>query len=62
MEDEDYVVQCLASLSSFSILEAVWDVASYIRSELCGTSMEELAIFEDYQSAIQITENPQFHG
>jgi len=40
--------------------EAVW--MRLLTSELCGSPMEEVTIFEDNQSAIQITKNPQFHG
>ena len=33
-----------------------------LTAELHGSSMEELIIFEDNQSAIQMSKNPQFHG
>ena len=31
-------------------------------SELYGSSMKEITVFEDNQSAIRIAKNPQFHG
>ena len=40
--------------------EAVW--MRQLTAELHGSSMEELIIFEDDQSAIQMSKNPQFHG
>ncbi len=40
--------------------EAVW--MRLLTAELCGKPMEELTVFEDNQSAIQIARNPQFHG
>ena len=39
--------------------EAVW-MRLFI-SELYGSSMKEIIVFEDNQSAIQIAKNPQFH-
>ena len=40
--------------------EAVW--MRLLTAELCGNSMKELTIFEDNQSAIQMSKNPKFHG
>ncbi len=40
--------------------EAVW--MRLLISELCASSVEELIVYEDNQSAIQIAKNPQFHG
>ena len=40
--------------------EAVW--MRLLTSELCGSSMEEIIVYEDNQSAIQMAKNPQFHG
>jgi len=40
--------------------EAVW--MRQLTAELCGSPMEKLTVFEDNQSAIQMTKNPQFHG
>ena len=40
--------------------EAVW--MRQLTAKLCGSPMEKLTIFEDDQSAIQMTNNPQFHG
>ena len=31
-------------------------------AEMCNSSMDELTIYEDNQSAIQMTKNPQLHG
>ncbi len=39
--------------------EAVW--MRLLISELCASSVEELIVYEDNQSAIQIAKNPQFH-
>ena len=33
-----------------------------LTAEMCNSSMDELTIFDDNQSAIQMTKNPQFHG
>ena len=33
-----------------------------LTAEMCNSSMDELTIYEDNQSAIQMTKNPQFHG
>ena len=33
-----------------------------LTSELCGSPKKEVTIFEDNQSAIQMTKYPQFHG
>lgn len=40
--------------------EAVW--MRLLTAELCGSPMETVTVFEDNQSAIQMTKNPQFHG
>lgn len=40
--------------------EAVW--MRQLTAELCGSPMDKLTLFEDNQSAIQMTKNPQFHG
>ena len=40
--------------------EAIW--MRLLTAELHGSQMEELTIFEDNQSAIQMSKNPQFHG
>ena len=40
--------------------EAVW--MRLLISELYGSSMKEIIVFEDNQSAIQIAKNPQFQG
>ena len=40
--------------------EAVW--VQQLTDEMCNSSMAELTIFEDNQSALQMMKNPQFHG
>ncbi len=40
--------------------EAVW--MRSLTAELCGSQVEAVTVFEDNQSATQMTNNPQFHG
>ena len=46
--------ECMALASAGQ--EAVW--MRLFTAELCGNSMKELTIFEDNQSAIQMSKNP----